>query len=153
MSTKLRLRMAGRRKAQSPKQMTAEQRYVAMSSIRSKGTKPEQAVRRILRLLKEHHRSHIAALPGSPDFVLQERHVAIFVHGCFWHQHAGCRLARMPRSRPDYWPQKLRNNQLRDQRARRALRRLGWRVITVWECQTPDPQRLSDRLKALLCTA
>src|SRR5437879_2675210 len=118
------------------RKLTPVQRYATMSSIRSKNTKPEQSVRRALNRLGIAHRLNTSTLPGRPDLVVPDAHIAVMVHGCFWHQHSGCRLARIPKSRPDYWPTKLQNNKMRDQRTSRALRYLGWRVITIWECQT-----------------
>src|SRR5438552_13878072 len=121
-----------------------------MSSIRSKNTKPEQRVRRALNSLDIPYRLQTSNLPGTPDFIVSEGQIAVLVNGCFWHQHSGCRLARIPKSRPDYWPTKLQNNKMRDQRASRALRYLGWRVITIWECQTFDSTTLAERLRSKL---
>ena len=133
--------------------MTPKKRRAVMASIRSKATKPEQRVKRILRALGEPYRSNVVALPGKPDFVLRRKGLLVFVHGCFWHQHTGCRLARVPKSRPDYWPEKLSNNRARDRRIKRTLKRLGWRVITVWECETFDEEKLERLLTRRLFTA
>ena len=130
--------------------LTPAQRYATMSSIRSKNTKPEQRVRRALNSLGIPYRLQTSNLPGTPDFIVPKGQIAVLVNGCFWHQHSGCRLARIPKSRPDYWPKKLQNNKMRDQRARRALRYLGWKVLTIWECKTFDSIALAKRLKARL---
>ena|SRR2546422_1542176 len=134
----------------SIRKLTSAQRYAVMSSIRSKHTKPEQAVKRVLTKLGFSYRIHASKLPGRPDIILPSRRIAVMVHGCFWHQHSGCRLARVPKSRPDYWPGKLQSNKVRDQRAKRALRYLGWQVITIWECQTLNPSGLAERLRSKL---
>lgn len=93
---------------------------------------------------------HAKELPGRPDVVIRSRKIAIFVHGCLWHLHEGCRLARVPKSRPDYWPAKLARNKVRDERDTETLRKRGWTVEVVWECETADPQRLQARLAQLL---
>ncbi len=132
------------------RKLTPTQRYATMSSIRSTNTKPEQSVRRALSRLGVPYRTRTSNLPGRPDLIVPQGQIAVMVHGCFWHQHSGCRLARIPKSRPDYWPTKLQNNKVRDQRASRALRYLGWRVITIWECQTFDSTTLAEGLRSKL---
>ena len=109
-----------------------------MAGIRGKGTKPEIVVRRALFAQGFRFRLHRSDLPGGPDIVLPRRKVAIFVHGCFWHQHAGCRFAKLPSSNADFWRNKLDGNVQRDRRAIEALRSAGWRVLTVWECVTRE---------------
>jgi DNA mismatch endonuclease, patch repair protein len=107
-----------------------------MSRIRSKDTTPELVVRRYLHRRGLRFRLHDKTLPGSPDLIFKARKVAIFVHGCFWHGHRRCRLkVRIPKSRPDFWREKIETNRLRDTRAARRLRALGWRVLVVWECR------------------
>lgn len=106
-----------------------------MSLIRGKGTKPEKIVRRILRKYGYKCRMNVADLPGKPDFVLPRDRKVIFVHGCFWHRHPNCSLARMPKSKLQFWLPKLTENRRRDLRNVRRLRRAGWRVKLVWECQ------------------
>src|SRR5690606_17133831 len=120
-----------------------------MARIRSRDTEPERLVRSLLHLLGYRFRIHRADLPGSPDIVLPRRHTVVFVHGCFWHQHS-CKAGRIPRSRIEYWGQKLARNQARDRRNVGKLRRGGWRVITVWECELKDPEKLERRLLRLL---
>jgi DNA mismatch endonuclease (patch repair protein) len=89
-------------------------------------------------------------LPGRPDIVFPRRRIAIFVHGCFWHRHTNCRLARLPKSKLNYWVPKLERNAERDAKNQRALRKLGWRVLVVWECQLRTPSRLAARISTFL---
>lgn len=107
-----------------------------MAGIRTKDTKPEVVVRKALFGAGFRFRLHRMDLPGRPDVVLPGRKVAVFVHGCFWHAHAGCRFAKMPSTRKDFWESKLATNIERDRRAREALLSAGWRVLIVWECAT-----------------
>lgn len=118
-------------------------RSAQMALIRSRDTKPELRVRKALHAAGLRYRLHVRKLPGSPDLVFPSRHIAIFVHGCFWHQHPGCKAARMPKSRLDFWAPKLKGNLARDKRNRHALRKLGWTVIVIWECQTRAPKKLA----------
>ncbi len=106
-----------------------------MSRIRGKDTKPEMAVRRYLHARGFRYRLHVKDLPGKPDIVLPRYRTVIFVHGCFWHQHPGCGHAVMPKSNAAFWAAKLRANTERDIRHRARLEELGWRVITIWECE------------------
>ena len=115
--------------------LTPERRSRNMARIRSKDTAPEMAVRRMVWAMGYRYRLHAKELPGKPDLVFRPRRKAIFVHGCFWHQHRGCREGRVPGSNLDYWPEKLRNNVRRDERNLRRLRRAGWKVLVLWECQ------------------
>jgi DNA mismatch endonuclease, patch repair protein len=110
-----------------------------MSGIRGKNTKPEMLVRKALFAAGLRYRLHRRDLPGSPDIVLPGRHIAIFVHGCFWHQHEDCRFAKLPRSRPEFWAAKLAGNVERDRKSQEALITQGWRMLSVWECATRDP--------------
>ncbi len=106
-----------------------------MSRIRSKDTAPELTVRRLLSGAGHRYRLHRKDLPGKPDIVFVSRRKAIFVHGCFWHQHPRCRLAAKPKSNRGYWGPKLRRNRERDARARRELRGIGWESLVLWECE------------------
>jgi DNA mismatch endonuclease (patch repair protein) len=124
---------------------TPESRSALMSRIGGKNTAPELAVRRLLHRLGYRFRLHRKDLPGTPDIVLPARRKAIFVNGCFWHAH-GCRIGRPPRSRPGFWLPKLEHNRARDQSDRRELRKAGWSVFTVWQCQLKFPERLAERL-------
>lgn len=109
-------------------------RSLMMSGIKSKNTKPEMLVRKALFAEGYRFRLHRKDLPGSPDVVLPSRKLAIFVNGCFWHGHTGCKLAKVPATRPEFWRAKLERNRSRDFEAIGALEKLGWRVLVVWEC-------------------
>lgn len=113
--------------------LSKSERSALMARIRGTNTRPEVLVRSALFREGFRFRIHSRALPGRPDIVLPKHGVAIFVHGCFWHRH-GCRLSSMPASRRAFWREKFERNVARDARNARALRRLGWRVLTVWEC-------------------
>ena len=126
--------------------LTNEQRRYCMSRIRGKDTKPEIIVRKMVHSMGYRFRLHQRKLPGTPDMVLPRHHKVIFVHGCFWHAHANCRLARQPGSNKDYWSAKLSENVDRDLRKAEELRRSGWRVVIIWQCETSDPVMLEDRL-------
>ena len=117
-----------------------------MGQIRQRGTKPELVVRRCLQLLRIHYRLDNRDLPGSPDLANRRRRWAVFVHGCFWHRHPGCRLATTPTRNRDFWVAKFERNVLRDHQRADELRAKGYRVITVWECETRDPEQLVQRL-------
>lgn len=123
-----------------------------MRANRSIDTRPELAVRRVAFALGYRYRLHAKHLPGSPDLVFPSRHKAIFVHGCFWHQHtsATCPLRSHPRSNLQYWGPKLKRNAVRDSRHIAALRSQGWSVKVVWECQTQDAPRLEKLLLRFL---
>jgi DNA mismatch endonuclease, patch repair protein len=124
-------------------------RSAQMAAIRSTNTRPELAVRRALHARGFRFRLHRKDLPGKPDIVLPRRRVAIFVHGCFWHQHPGCRLASWPKSRPEYWGPKLARNVERDAVAAVQLASMGWQAIIVWECDTRSAARLHERMDRL----
>ncbi|NMG27973.1 DNA mismatch endonuclease Vsr [Aromatoleum evansii] len=126
-----------------------ETRSRMMAGIRGKNTAPELAVRRALFAAGLRFRLHRKDLPGKPDIVLPARKVAIFVHGCFWHQHAGCPYAKMPTSNREFWAKKLLANVERDQKAVHELRMAGWRVLTVWECSIRNKESESSLRAAL----
>ncbi len=115
-----------------------------MSGIRGKGTKPEVLVRKALTGLGYRYRLHRRDLPGSPDIAMPGRRIAIFAQGCFWHMHAGCRFAKMPSTRPEFWRGKLSGNTARDRAVLADLTAMGWRVLWVWECAFRDLQTLSE---------
>ncbi len=125
---------------------TKSKRSEVMSLIKNRNTKPELAVRSLLHRMGFRFRLHRADLPGKPDIVLPRYKTVIFVHGCFWHRHKGCRFAYTPKSRTDFWLKKLESNMVRDQLVKADLERLGWRVITVWECELREPGQLANRL-------
>lgn len=130
--------------------LTVQHRSWNMSRIRGKNTAPELLVRSILHRLGYRFRLHRRDLPGTPDIALPRYRTVVFVHGCFWHRHPGCRYAYTPKSRLDFWQSKFNGNVARDVHHRAALRKLGWRVATVWECELRDPKRLARRLQRLL---
>ena len=121
-----------------------------MARVRAKNTRPELRVRQLVFALGYRYRLHDRKLPGCPDLVFGPSRKIIFVHGCFWHRHARCALARLPKSRLDFWLPKLEGNKSRDQRNRRALARGGWKVLTIWECQLRDAERLNDKIRRFL---
>jgi DNA mismatch endonuclease (patch repair protein) len=121
-----------------------------MSRIKGQNTKPEIRVRSMLHQLGFRFRLHRSDLPGKPDITLPKYRTVIFVHGCFWHKHPGCRLAYTPRSNEAFWSEKLASNVKRDKRNQRALRKLGWSVRIIWECQTKDWNRLQKLILAKL---
>ena len=115
--------------------ISKEARSYNMSRIRSKDTKPEILVRSYLFSRGLRFRKNDKRYPGSPDVVLPKYHTVVFVHGCFWHHHEGCKYATIPKSNVDYWENKLYRNMERDERNQKELEAMGWKVITVWECQ------------------
>ena len=121
-----------------------------MSGIRGRDTKPELAVRRAAHALGARFRLHRRDLPGTPDLVFPSKRKAVLVHGCFWHQHPGCRLAARPKSRPDYWLPKLARNVERDTETLRGLEEAGWEPLVIWECETKDPAKLDFILRRFL---
>jgi DNA mismatch endonuclease (patch repair protein) len=120
----------------------AETRHRVMASIRKRDTRPEMTVRRALHAQGLRFRLHRSDLPGTPDVVLPGRGIAVLVHGCFWHQHAGCSWSRVPRGNTSYWGPKLRRNVERDVQAQQQLEALGWKVIVIWECEARNEDRL-----------
>ncbi len=130
--------------------ISKERRSWNMSRIRGKDTGPERAVRSLLHRMGYRFRLHRNDLPGKPDIVLPKYRTAIFVHGCFWHRHPRCRYAYTPKTRVKFWKNKFAENVARDRRAMRALRRLGWRVIVIWECEVSTGESLAKRLVSTL---
>lgn len=121
-----------------------------MRRIRKTDTRPELIVRRMVHAMGFRYRLHGVKLPGTPDIVLTRHRKVILVHGCFWHRHT-CRDGRkLPRSKPDYWGPKLERNRRRDRLNIARLRRMGWKVLVVWECETSDAERLSSTLRGFL---
>lgn len=117
-----------------------------MSKIKGKNTKPEIAVRSMLHRAGYRFRLHGRKLPGSPDIVLARHKTVVFVHGCFWHRHEGCKYTTTPKTRVEFWSDKFRKNVERDARQQQQLREMGWTVIVVWECELRDPIKLANRL-------
>ncbi|MBN2572335.1 MAG: DNA mismatch endonuclease Vsr [Ignavibacteriales bacterium] len=114
---------------------TSEKRSEVMSKIRSKNTKPELLIRSELYKLGYRFRLHQKNLPGKPDIVLKKYSTVIFIHGCFWHYHKKCRDGKIPNSNIEYWKNKLINNSKRDKKHKSQLKKIGWHVITIWECE------------------
>jgi DNA mismatch endonuclease (patch repair protein) len=121
-----------------------------MRRIRSTSTSPEMTVRRLVHGMGFRFRLHVATLPGKPDIVLPRLKSIVEVRGCFWHQHRGCIDSHIPKSRISYWKPKLVRNQRRDRANGRKLRKLGWQVLVVWECEVKHPERLAKRLDHFL---
>lgn len=134
--------------------ISRKRRSENMRQIRSKDMKPEMIVRRLVHRMGYRYRLHRRDLPGKPDLVFGPRRAVILVHGCFWHQHDDpeCKIARMPKSRLDYWEPKLARNKERDRERQVKLMSLGWRVLTVWECQTKQTKlsELAERVRSFL---
>ena len=126
------------------------ERSERMGRVKGKDTKPELMVRRLVYGLGFRYRLHVGGLPGKPDLVFSRRKSVIFVHGCFWHRHFGCALCRMPKSRLEFWKPKLEGNRKRDSRNQRMLRKDGWRVLVIWECQLANRERLGKKILEFL---
>lgn len=124
-----------------PDRMTPEQRHDCMASIHSEDTRPEQAVRRELWHRGYRFRKCVRTLPGTPDIVLPKYRTCIFVNGCFWHGHEGCKIFRMPVTNRDFWQRKIARNRERDAEELRQLASMGWHCITVWECELKKGRR------------
>lgn len=128
--------------------LTPEQRRFNMSRIRGKNTKPEMVLRRALHALGFRFRLHRSDLPGCPDLVFPRLRAVVFVNGCFWHGHDCPRGARMPKANAEYWRAKIARNRARDAAATAALTAMGWRALTIYECELKDPAALRARLGA-----
>jgi len=121
-----------------------------MARIRGRDTGPEKLIRRLLRSLGYRFGLHARRLPGRPDVVLSKQRKAVFVHGCFWHGHAGCVRASRPATNVGFWTRKITGNMARDVRVTRELKKLGWKSLVVWQCQTKHREVLERRLKRFL---
>lgn len=130
--------------------LTPEQRSKCMSRVRSKNTKPEMIVRRLLHSRGYRYRLHDTHLPGKPDLTFAGRRKVIFVHGCFWHMHKGCKQAGIPKSRVGFWQLKLESNRARDELNIARLAEMGWRVLVVWECELWDTEAVTKKLEEFL---
>lgn len=130
--------------------MTRQQRHLCMSHIRSKDTKPEVAVRKGLFAAGFRYRLNVSALPGTPDIVLKKYNTAIFVNGCFWHGHSGCRHFVMPQTNRQFWQDKIERNIRRDAAVKTRLEALGWKVIVLWECELNTSARRKETMGRLL---
>lgn len=123
--------------------LSPKERSARMSHIKGKDTKPELSLRKVLHGLGFRYRLHVADLPGKPDLVFPKYKTVVFVHGCFWHSHIGCKIATTPKSNTEFWIEKFEKNKERDARAKKALEDAGWTALVVWECE------LSSMKKAL----
>jgi DNA mismatch endonuclease (patch repair protein) len=130
--------------------LSPRERSKRMALVRGKNTRPELAVRKLVFSLGYRYRLHARDLPGNPDMVFRNRRKVVFIHGCFWHRHTACALARLPKSRLDFWLPKLEGNKERDKRNKKALVRDGWKVLTIWECQLGNMGRLETTIRRFL---
>lgn len=130
--------------------MTPEQRHRCMAAIKGKDTKPEMIVRQYLHSLGFRYGLHNKKLPGSPDLVLRKYKTVIFIHGCFWHGHEGCKYYRLPKSNESFWSEKISRNQSRDNKSREQLEKKGWNVLTVWECELKNKEKRERTLRKLV---
>lgn len=130
--------------------LSSVRRSENMRRIRSQNTKPEMQVRRFVHSAGYRFRLHDSRLPGKPDLVFPRLRKVVLIHGCFWHLHKGCREGRIPSSRQEYWEPKLLQNVARDKRNASELRRLGWMVLVVWECQLENPERIQEKVLRFL---
>lgn len=133
--------------------VSKEQRSRNMAAVPSKNSKPELEARRQLHRLGYRFRLHRKDLPGTPDIVLPKYRLCIFVHGCFWHRHAGCKRTTTPASNAAFWRQKFERNQNRDAEARVLLELLGWRVAVIWSCETASEESLDVAIRRALAFA
>ncbi len=125
---------------------TKADRSKVMAAIKSKNTKPELFVRKLLFSLGYRFRLHRSDLPGKPDIILKKYNTAVFVHGCFWHQHQGCKRSNIPKSNLKYWTNKLSRNVQRDKENKRMLKKAGWKIFIIWECECKMPDKLTAKL-------
>jgi len=123
-----------------------DQRSKNMSAIKSKNTKPEIAVRKLLHSMGYRFRLHSKDLPGSPDIVLPKYKTVIFVHGCFWHRHHNCKYASTPKTRQEFWNKKFTTNIDRDLVIQNKIKNLNWRSIVIWECETKNMENLRYKI-------
>lgn len=130
--------------------LTKEQRRICMSRIRSKNTKPEKIVRKILTQFGLKYRLHNTKLSGKPDIVISKIKTIFFINGCFWHQHRGCKRQAVPKANIEYWGAKLKRNVEKQKEDIKLLRKNGWKVHIIWECETKDENRLVKKLKKIL---
>jgi len=130
-----------------------EKRSAVMARIRGRDTKPELIVRSLLHRAGVRFSLRRKDLPGKPDIVLPKYGAVVFVHGCFWHRHKGCKVATMPKSRQAFWQAKFAGNTARDARQEQALVDAGWRPVVIWECETADPARLATIIRGRVMPA
>lgn len=127
--------------------LTKKQRHLCMSRIKSRNTKPEITVKKILRGLKQKYLTHVKRLPGKPDIVIPKKRIVIFINGCFWHQHKNCKRKAMPKVNLRYWKNKLKNNVRKQNDDTKALKKDGWKVMFVWECEAKNNTKATQKIK------
>ncbi len=130
--------------------VTADRRSEIMRRIRSKDTSIEMTIRRLVHGMGYRYRLHAKDLPGSPDLVFRGRRKIILVHGCFWHRHRKCPLSTTPKTRIDFWKEKFEKNISRDRRNLRELKKLGWSVLVVWQCEIKDKDKLEKKIRLFI---
>ena len=132
--------------------LSKKERSLRMALIRGKDTGPELVVRHLVHGMGYRYRLHGAAVPGKPDLVFAGRKKVIFIHGCFWHRHpdSTCKLARMPKSRLEFWAPKLEKNRQRDDLVANELAEQGWQALTIWECQLTDRIAVAEQVRSFL---
>jgi DNA mismatch endonuclease, patch repair protein len=130
--------------------LSPSQRSRVMARIHGRNTQPELAIRSIVHRMGYRYRLHVRALPGCPDLVFPKYKAAMFVHGCFWHQHRNCPRARKPRSNIAFWSRKLSKNALRDRRHLKALQELGWKTLVIWQCEIKNFEKVAKTVRRFL---
>jgi DNA mismatch endonuclease (patch repair protein) len=130
--------------------LSKQERSLLMGKVRSKNTKPEMIVRKLVFGFGYRYRLHTKELPGRPDLVFRGRRKLIFVHGCFWHGHDCTSGTNRPKSNTDYWQEKLNKNKLRDESDKKTLEKMGWDILVVWECELKNLQSVSQKIKSFL---
>jgi DNA mismatch endonuclease (patch repair protein) len=130
--------------------LDAAARSDLMRRIRSRNTAPERRIAQLLRSMRFKFTANVSSLPGTPDFLLVRHKTVVFVHGCFWHSHSCRRGKSMPTSRRDFWQKKKQNNAARDRRSRAALRRLGFSIVQVWQCELTRPHVIRARINRVV---
>ncbi|WP_213378867.1 very short patch repair endonuclease [Allochromatium tepidum] len=133
-----------------PDRFTPQERSRIMSLVKGRDTKPEKVVRSLLHAMGYRFRLHRNELPGKPDIVLPKYRKAIFIHGCFWHGHAGCRRAARPESNADFWNKKIDENMARDKKAQAELKNSGWDLLVIWQCEMKDLEKLRRNLNQFI---
>ena len=128
----------------------SEQRSRNMSAIKSKNTKPEIKVRKVLHSMGYRFRLHSKDLPGSPDIVLPKFKTVIFVHGCFWHRHENCKYASTPKTRKEFWESKFKANVKRDLEIQEKIKNIGWKYVVIWECEARNIESIEEKIKRFL---
>ena len=128
----------------------SERRSRNMSAIKSKNTKPEIKVRKVLHSMGYRFRLHRKDLPGSPDIVLPKYKTVIFVHGCFWHRHENCKYASNPKTRKEFWENKFKTNVKRDKEIQEKIKNIGWKSVVIWECEVRNIESIEEKIKRFL---